>query len=61
MLFMMVMICMIVMTIVVVMVCITSMIIMDVMNMNLAVKVLGFSPDQSWTDSGLNGERTTIA
>ena len=52
---------MIVMTIVVVMVCMTSMIIMVVMNMNLAVKVLGFSPDQSWTDSGLNGERTTIA
>ena len=52
---------MIVMTIVVVMVCMTSMIIMVVVNMNLAVKVLGFSPDQGWTNSGLNGERPPIA
>ena len=39
----------------------TSMIIMVVVNMNLAIKVLGFSPDKGWTDSGLNGERTSIA
>ena len=32
-----------------------------VINMNLAIKVLGFSPDKGWTDSGLNGERTSIA
>ena len=48
-------------TIVIIMVFMTSVIIMIVMNMNLAIKMLGFSPDQSWTDSGLNGERTTIA
>ena len=51
----------VVMIIVVVMICMTSMIIMIVMNMNLAIKVLSFSPDQSGTDSGLNGERPTIA
>ena len=39
----------------------TSMVIMVVMNMNLAIKVLGFSPDKGWTDSGLNGERASIA
>ena len=61
MLFMMIMLGMIRMTIVVVMVCMTSMIIMVVVNMNLAIEVLGFSPDQGWTDSGLNGERPPIA
>ena len=32
-----------------------------VINMNLAIEVLGFSPDQGWTNSGLNGERPPIA
>ena len=49
------------MTIVIIMVVMTSVIIMVVVNMNLAIEVLGFSPDQRWTDSGLNGERASIA
>ena len=49
------------MTVVIIMVFMTSMIIMVVVNMNLAIEVLGFSPDQGWTDSGLNGERPPIA
>ena len=44
-----------------IMVVMTSVIIMVVVNMNLAIEVLGFSPDQRWTDSGLNGERASIA
>ena len=32
-----------------------------VINMNLAIEVLGFSPDQGWTNSGLNGKRPPIA
>ena len=49
------------MTVVIIMVVMTSVIIMVVVNMNLAIEVLGFSPDQRWTDSGLNGERASIA
>ena len=55
---------MILMAIVIIMVTVlpvTSMIIMVVVNMNLPIEVLGFSPDKGWTDSGLNGERTSIA
>jgi len=52
---------MILMAIVLIMVFMTSMIIMVVVNMNLAIEVLGFSPDQGWTNSGLNGERPPIA
>ena len=55
---------MILMAIVIIMVTVltmTSMIIMVVVNMNLAIEVLGFSPDQGWTNSGLNGERPPIA
>ena len=52
---------MIFMTIVVVMVFMTSVIIMVVVNMNLAIEVLGFSPDQGWTNRGLDGKRGSIA
>ena len=61
--FMMIMLRMIVMTVVIavlLMITMTCVIIMVVMNMNLAIKVLGFSPNQRWADSGLNSERGSI-
>ena len=45
-------------TIMFAMVCMTFMVIM---NMNLAIKMLSFSPDKCRTDSSLNGERPAIA
>ena len=61
MLFMMIMFGMIIMNVVIIMVVMTAMIIMVVMHMHLAVKVLSFTPYKSGANSGLNGERTTIA
>jgi hypothetical protein len=51
---------MILMIIVIAMVIVVAVIIVITVNMNLAVKVLGFSPDKCWSYGRLNGKGASV-